>query len=166
VSAREAARVHLRKAGESDIGRLMEIEQSWSHLSHWSTESYRRLIVEDDFAVTFAAETLDEGGGPRIVGFAIVNIVSGAAEIYNIAVDRTHRGTGVGGRLIRAAFAECLRRNAQTVSLEVRKSNRSAIAFYRRFEFRVVGERTSYYSNPVEDALVMERTLVPAGAGA
>ena len=43
--------------------------------------------------------------------------------------------------------------------LEVRKSNANAISFYRGFRFNTVGERASYYSNPVEDAYVMQRDL-------
>jgi len=45
------------------------------------------------------------------------------------------------------------------VLLEVRKSNASAIRFYEGFGFKVLGERKDYYSNPIEDAFVMEKNL-------
>ena len=40
--------------------------------------------------------------------------------------------------------------------LEVRKSNDPAINFYLKFNFKIAGERKNYYSNPIEDAYVME----------
>ena len=54
---------------------------------------------------------------------------------------------------------ESLKRYATRVLLEVRKSNASAIRFYEGFGFKVLGERKDYYSNPVEDAFVMEKSL-------
>ena len=51
---------------------------------------------------------------------------------------------------------ESRRRKAEKVVLEVRKSNNPAINFYLKFNFKIAGERKNYYSNPVEDAYVME----------
>ena len=55
--------------------------------------------------------------------------------------------------------SESLKRYASRVLLEVRKSNASAIRFYEGFGFKVLGERKDYYSNPIEDAFVMEKNL-------
>ena len=44
-------------------------------------------------------------------------------------------------------------------SLEVRKSNSPAINFYLGFDFKIVGDRKNYYSNPIEDAYVMEHEV-------
>ena len=42
-------------------------------------------------------------------------------------------------------------------TLEVRASNQGAVRLYERFGFSVAGVRPSYYTNPVEDALVLWR---------
>ena len=55
-----------------------------------------------------------------------------------------------------AAIEESARRKARKVILEVRKSNNPAINFYLGFTFTIAGERKNYYSNPIEDAYVME----------
>ena len=55
-----------------------------------------------------------------------------------------------------AAIESSRDRNATKVVLEVRKSNMAAINFYCGFDFHIVGERKNYYSNPLEDAYVME----------
>jgi [ribosomal protein S18]-alanine N-acetyltransferase len=46
-------------------------------------------------------------------------------------------------------------RGAHELFLEVRESNEAAQRVYRERGFVVVGRRKSYYSAPVEDALVM-----------
>ena len=45
------------------------------------------------------------------------------------------------------------------ISLEVRMSNVAAIELYKKTGFQTMAIRNSYYSNPVEDALVMLRPL-------
>jgi ribosomal-protein-alanine N-acetyltransferase len=47
------------------------------------------------------------------------------------------------------------KRRVQEVFLEVRESNQSAQALYLSAGFRPVGQRTAYYRNPKEDALVL-----------
>ena len=89
----------------------------------------------------------------------IFHLADNVSEIYNIAVDETHSRSGIGTFLMQAVVDSVRTDGARKLMLEVRKSNRSAIRFYRRFKFRVVGERTNYYSNPIEDAFVMERDL-------
>jgi [ribosomal protein S18]-alanine N-acetyltransferase len=50
---------------------------------------------------------------------------------------------------------------ARRATLEVRRSNEAARHLYERFGFSVVGVRHGYYSNPVEDALVLWREELP-----
>ena len=48
---------------------------------------------------------------------------------------------------------------ADSVTLEVRKSNAAAIALYESFGFERVGERRGFYEKPTEDALLMTKIL-------
>ena len=154
-----AVQVRIRKVLKTDIDRIVDIERSWQHLSHWSLDSYHRLLNDDTFTSSFVAELEDEHADSRIVGFVIFHIAGAASEIYNIAVDSIHARTGIGRQLMAAAIEESGRRKARKVVLEVRKSNSPAISFYFGFNFRIVGDRKHYYSNPVEDAYVMERDI-------
>ena len=47
------------------------------------------------------------------------------------------------------------KRGIITLHLEVRKSNKPAIALYSSFGFAKDGERKMYYEEPVEDAVLM-----------
>jgi ribosomal-protein-alanine N-acetyltransferase len=151
-----ATQVRVRKVRKSDIDRIIDIERSWQHLSHWSIDSYYRLLSDDGFTSSFVAESESEAGIQQIVGFVIFHVSNGVSEVYNIAVEANHARTGVGKQLMSTVIEESRKRNATKVVLEVRKSNAGAIRFYDSFAFRIAGERKDYYSNPIEDAYVME----------
>ena len=152
----KALDVRIRKVRKGDIDRIIDIERSWHHLSHWSIDSYYRLLNDDSFTSSFVAEIEDENGRANIVGFVIFHIAADVSEIYNIAVENSNARSGIGKQLMSAAIHESGRRKASKVMLEVRKSNNPAINFYLKFNFTIAGERKNYYSNPIEDAYVME----------
>ena len=159
IDIMRAIQVRVRKVRKDDIDRIVDIERSWHHLSHWSVESYYRLLNDDNFTSSFVAEIEDEMAAPRIVGFVIFHIAADSSEIYNIAVESGHARIGIGKQLMIAAIEESGKRRANRVVLEVRKSNTAAINFYFGFNFRIAGERKNYYSNPLEDAYIMEREI-------
>ena len=152
----KASQIQIRRVRKGDIDRIVDIERSWRHLSHWSIDSYYRLLNDDTFTSSFVAELEDALGRPYIVGFVIFHIAADVSEIYNIAVESGHARGGIGKQLMVAAIEESGRRKAHKVVLEVRKSNNPAINFYLGFDFRISGDRKQYYSNPAEDAYVME----------
>lgn len=155
----KALSVRIRKVRKSDIDRIVDIERSWHHLSHWSIDSYYRLLNDDNFTSSFVAEIDDDQIGRSVVGFVIFHIAADVSEIYNIAVESGYARAGIGRQLMQAAIDESDRREAAKVVLEVRKSNNPAINFYLGFDFKIVGERKNYYSNPIEDAYVMEHEI-------
>jgi ribosomal-protein-alanine N-acetyltransferase len=154
----KAVSTTIRGARADDVDRIVEIERSWDHLSHWSLDAYYRLVEEGCFTSTYVAEC-EEDGRDHIVGFVIFNVADHTSEIYNIAVDRDHRRLGIGSLLMRRVVERSRQQRARKVMLEVRKSNHGAIRFYSGFGFRVSGERRNYYSKPLEDAFVMDRDL-------
>ena len=155
----KAIQVRIRRVRPADVDRIIEIERSWPHLSHWSEDSYYRLVNDEGFTVSYLAEVEDGSGSAVIAGFVIFHIAGNNSEVYNIAVDSGHARTGVGTQLMNTVMHESHRRYATRVLLEVRKSNAGAIRFYEGFGFKVLGERKNYYSNPIEDAFVMEKNL-------
>lgn len=154
-----AIQARIRKVSRGDIDRIIDIERSWHHLSHWSVDSYYRLINEDSFTSSYVAEIDDPGGRHRIVGFVIFHLTGDVSEIYNIAVEAEHARCGIGHQLMSAAIDASRQKRVSRVMLEVRKSNTPAINFYLGFNFRIAGERKNYYSNPPEDAYVMEHLV-------
>lgn len=95
----------------------------------------------------------------RVVGFCNYWLVKDEVHLLAIATHPDRRRGGIGARLLghlvdRARATDCV-----LVTLEVRRSNRPAIALYERFGFAAVGVRRGYYQEDGEDALVMTLEL-------
>ena len=131
---------------------IMDI-QTESGLSPWSFEGYLKAIDKPESIFLTASKTSGE-----IVGFIIATTTNyGEAEILNLGVRRNHRRKGVGTLLLNTAVTESFeKRQAEILWLEVRESNLKAIEFYRKNGFQVAGKRKNFYSNPLENALLMK----------
>ncbi len=91
----------------------------------------------------------DEGEAPRILGFLVAHRVDAEWELENIVVAEAARRRGVGTRLLEEFSRPCCARNMGSgIFLEVRESNLSARALYRKLGFQETGLRKSYYSQP------------------
>ena len=90
----------------------------------------------------------------EFIGHAGMIIVLDEAHVYNIAVSPDARRHGVGKALVDAMKAECEKRGALTLMLEVRASNAAAISLYEKCGFEKAGERKNFYSSPREDGFM------------
>ncbi len=142
------ASAKLRTAVGGDIERMMEIQHTSAGASPWDAAAYRGFLS--------ALEGLSGGWvaleGNRVVGFLVFRRpVPDELEILNLAVDPALRRRGIGTELVRHSLVE----HRGYVFLEVRSKNRGAEAFYRTLGFEEAGQRTDYYRDPSDDALVM-----------
>ena len=146
--------VRLRPARRRDLGGVEEIELK-AFSDPWSQASFVALL--DNPLVWFVVA--EEPGTARLAGYIVAWFVADEAEIANLAVAQDVRRRGVGALLLDGALAESERRGARAVFLEVRQSNAAARALYRSRGFDEIGRRPRYYRAPVEDALVLRRTM-------
>ncbi|OGS41550.1 MAG: hypothetical protein A3K67_02595 [Euryarchaeota archaeon RBG_16_62_10] len=95
----------------------------------------------------------------QVVGF-LAAVESGAkvARVLMLAVLPESRKRSHGSRLLSELYAACIARGLDTVVLEVRKSNKEALAFYERHGYSVFGEIENFYSNG-EGAFKMMKVL-------
>ena len=82
-------------------------------------------------------------------------------HINNLAVRPELRGQGLASRLLAGVMAESARMGADSATLEVRRSNTPALRLYAKAGFTEAGVRRNYYTQPVEDALVLVRHPAP-----
>jgi len=150
---RERVGAAIRAFRPNDAAGLTSILRDAPEAANWTQASYREWMNSPG-AVAFASE--DDG---RVTGFIIGRQVADEAEVLNLAVAPHARQRGEGGALLKAATDEFLARGAKRVYLEVRESNTTAIAFYVKNGFSMVGRRSSYYRDPDEAAVVMEKKL-------
>ena len=81
------------------------------------------------------------------------------ADVMNVAVAPAFRRQGIGEGLMVALMDALRDKGMESLTLEVRVSNSSAIALYDRLGFTEVGRRPNYYTDPREDALIMRKEL-------
>ena len=144
----------LRPAVESDLNQIVQIERD-SFADPWTEESFRRLLGGHSAIFQVIGFPPDK----KIAGYVIAFAVGEDAELLNVAVEPTFRGRGLAGQMLDAVLIELSGRGVRTAFLEVRESNRAARALYDSRGFTEIGRRRNYYRRPVEDALVMRRTL-------
>lgn len=96
----------------------------------------------------------------RWVGFAIVSVVVGEAELLDFVVSPDVQGRGI-GTCFMAWLTEQVAQQASRFYLEVRASNAAAIALYESAGFSEVGLRPNYYpaKKGREDAVLMAMEL-------
>ncbi|HVC32193.1 MAG TPA: ribosomal protein S18-alanine N-acetyltransferase [Chloroflexota bacterium] len=91
----------------------------------------------------------------RVVGFAGMWLMLDEAHVTTIGVKRDLRGLGLGELLFATLLEIAMNMGARRATLEVRASNYSAQALYRKYGFHEEGTRRRYYSDNNEDALIM-----------
>lgn len=141
-----------------DVHALQPLEEQ-VQLTFWGMENYQRFLEELPEYFGCKAVLASHSGGDIFAGFFLARSIYESLEILKLGVDPEYQRRGIGSHLMEHAYAEGVRRACSRCFLEVRKSNQNAIQFYYRHNFRISGTRLSYYSDPVEDAWIMERAL-------
>ncbi|WP_103063312.1 GNAT family N-acetyltransferase [Actinomyces qiguomingii] len=101
------------------------------------------------------------GGSEAIVGYAGLWYGDGRgdADLLTIATVAAARRRGVATALLTALLGVAAQAGCRAVLLEVRASNEGAQRLYAAHGFTPIGRRRRYYLAPVEDAVVMRRSL-------
>jgi ribosomal-protein-alanine N-acetyltransferase len=136
---------------------FLETLEETTGLPFWGADNYRRFLEE--FSEYFGFCIIPETDKKRLTGFSLARAVLEDMELLKIGVAPEFQRHGFGTRLLEETFEEGRRRLCTRCFLEVRKSNQKAIQFYSAHGFRIAGVRLNYYTNPVEDAWIMERPV-------
>ena len=76
-------------------------------------------------------------------------------EMQINSVASIEKRKGYAKAMLTEILSEAKKNGIETVSLEVRESNKAAIALYEALGFRKVGKRKNLYEKPTEDGYVM-----------
>ena len=145
----------IRKLVYGDLPSVLAIERR-SFQTPWSLAMFV-LELSKPSGICLAV-----AGEQGLVGYLVCSRYADVWHLMNIAIVPERRREGIATELMERLFDEAGRDARYT--LEVRTSNRTAIAMYQRFGFRPAGHRRRYYHDNGEDALIM--WLEPAGVGA
>jgi ribosomal-protein-alanine N-acetyltransferase len=149
---------YLARLTKADVPALQPLETE-VQLAFWGNENYVRFLEEFPEYFGCKAVRMSDTGQERLIGFFLARSLYENLEILKIGVFPECQRQGIATQLMEHAYAEGIQRGCSRCFLEVRKSNQVAIQFYYRHSFRIAGTRVNYYTDPVEDAWVMEKTL-------
>ena len=93
-----------------------------------------------------------------IIGICAFQVVLDEAQINFFVINHKYRKKGFGTYLMSFLIKECEKLNITKLTLEVSRTNFTALEFYSRFDFDTVGIRKRYYKDG-SDAILKEKNL-------
>ena len=138
--------LRLRRLGYGDLPSVIAIERR-SFPTPWSLAMFV-LELSKPSGICLAAE--DSEG---LVGYLVCARYDDVWHLMNVAIEPRRRREGIATSLLRELLTTA--GSSARYTLEVRTSNRPAIAMYERLGFRAAGHRRGYYHDNGEDALIM-----------
>ena len=137
-------------SSEADLDAVLEIETA-SFTSPWTREMYVAELQNAGVSFCYVARDADR----TVVGYCSFWRVVDELHINNLAVAPPHRRRGIATALLTHVLGVGARMGARRATLEVRRSNDAARELYAQLGFAAAGVRRGYYTNPIEDALVL-----------
>jgi [ribosomal protein S18]-alanine N-acetyltransferase len=159
--------IRLRKMNDGDLEWVLRLDRETEAAPHWPQETYWTFLEAGEpgdalrrFALV--AEADDERAGVAL-GRLLLDGVENVCELEWIAVEAGMRRRGIGRALMEGVEAWSRDHGGHRLMLEVRAGNDTAQRLYGSSGWMEAGRRRSYYKDPVEDAVLMER--VSSGGG-
>ena len=145
---KQRTRIHPERLTAETIPGAAELEKL-CFADPWSAKSLE-LLTNEGIGVGMICR---KDGIICAYGGMLVAVDEG--QITNIATHPDFRRMGYGRAVVEALIKYAKNNRLESVSLEVRESNKAAIALYTDLGFKVEGKRKDFYTKPTESALVM-----------
>ncbi len=145
--------VSIRTMTHEDLAQVSDIERR-SYDFPWSHGVFRDCLLAGYQCLVLEREEV-------VAGYSILSIAAGEAHILNLCVDPAHRAHGYGELLLDAILGVARDSDVEEIFLEVRPSNKTAMALYRKKGFHQIANRPEYYQAQEgrEDAAVLSKKL-------
>ena len=142
-----------RPGSLEDLSIIADIEKQ-SFSDPWKQDDFVYCVENDAIVFGVMADSMNEP-----VAYAVIYCAADEGELATIAVEKSHRGQGLGCRVLECACEAARQLQVTRVYLEVRVSNEPAIGLYKSFGFEDEGIRKNFYDFPREDAYVMKKVI-------
>mgnify|MGYP002576367359 CR=1 FL=1 len=141
----------LREMLVEDLDQVMKIEESLFAVP-WTREGYFTFLTRENSMFL----VVEEKG--EILGYCGLLMVLDEGDVTNVAVRGDRQREGIGNFLMESLIRLSREQGIRMIHLEVRAGNETAIRLYERLGFVRDGLRKAYYTDPVEDAILMTYT--------
>ncbi len=139
-------RTNLKIIKENNFEIIKELEDICFDVSAYSLTQIEEMIESTNYILY----SLEEEEEKKKIAYIILYDNSDSLEIIKVGVLPEYRKKQYGNILLDKAKEE-----KKEIFLEVRESNVVAIKFYENNLFEIVGRRKNYYTNPLENAIIM-----------
>ncbi len=145
----------IRIASEADLENIMQIETACFGNDAWSKSNMKSELLAPHTTYVVAEES------DSLIGYAGLSKLasSTSSDIQTIAVSESHRGLGVGRKLMESLLAFAREQKAKEVFLEVREDKPTPQKLYVSLGFKAIDRRENYYQPDGVAAIVMRLDL-------
>ena len=147
----------IEQATVESLPDILQIEEA-CFSAPWTRKMLEAELSGNPFAHFLLAKRVAQGevDGRSTVGYLCFWVVFEEIRLMNLAVIELMRRQGIARALVTQALEIGFAQGATRAVLEVRASNQAAQDLYQSLGFRSETTRPKYYTNPMEDAVLME----------
>ena len=150
-----AENVQIRPMTAADLAQVTKIAASLPEAPQWPEAAYITALNPESTPRRIALFAVAPRSG-NVLGFIAASLIPPQAELESIAVAAESQQRGLGRMLFESLVNHLCAASIFETVLEVRASNRAALALYRSAGFSQTGLRRAYYADPIEDAVLMK----------
>ena len=145
----------IRIGSEADLENIMQIEKACFGNDAWSKSNMKSEILAPHTTYVVAEES------NSLIGYAGLSKLasSTSCDIQTIAVSESHRGLGIGRKLMESLLNFARKQSAKEVFLEVREDKPTPQKLYLSLGFKAIDRRENYYQPDGVAAIVMRLDL-------
>ena len=116
-------------------------------------------MLKDNYLLNNNDNIFEISNDDDLIGYVIFHVSSDFTDIYKIFIRDNDKNKGYATMLLNKVIEIAKRYTSKKLMIEVRSNNLPAINFYKKNEFNQISIRKNYYKNPIDDALIFERSL-------
>ena len=150
--------ININFAKTEHIQLISEIELNEFHNEAYS---YNTLLdmMKDNYLLKNNDNIFEISNDDDLIGYIIFHISDDFTDIFKIFVRDNDKRKGYATMLLNKVIELAKRYNSKKIMIEVRSNNNNAISFYKKNNFNQISNRKNYYKDPIDDALIFERSL-------
>jgi ribosomal-protein-alanine N-acetyltransferase len=164
--------LNIRAMKDSDIDSVYTMETDL-YSTPWSIDTIRSCVLVgydcrvlemshcSDHSERYDPLQIKNGNNPIVAGYIISRLAENICHILNFCIATSLQSKGFGRKLLQTVLDSVSKHpHINTVVLEVRASNGTAIHLYTTMGFEQVEIKKNYYNDyPVEDAIILKKKL-------
>lgn len=138
---------------ESELQQILQIEASvFNSFDAYQLEDFERWFhYNPDLCLVAEMEG-------RIAGYVITRILPRHGDLASLAIHPDYHRLGIGSALLEATEERVMGYGKKKITIEVRKTNITGLAFWKKMGFITFGKHPGFYEDG-EEAILMKKVL-------